>query len=156
MRYDFSPLYRSTVGFDRLFDMLDNAMRFEPGDNWPPYDIAKTGEDAYRITMAVAGFTPDELNITVQPNMLVVTGQKAEAEDGVQHLHRGIAQRSFRRTFELADYVKVTGASLEHGLLTIELAREVPEAMKPRRIEVQTRGSVTQDNVRQIEAEKAA
>ncbi len=137
--YDFSPLFRSSVGFDRIFDLLENATRVQALDNWPPYNIEKAGEDQYRITMAVAGFSPDELNLTTQPNWLVVSGRKQpqQGDDGAQYLHRGIATRSFERRFELADHVKVTGASLVDGLLTIELAREIPEEMKPRRIEVQ-------------------
>jgi molecular chaperone IbpA len=134
--YDFSPLFRSSVGFDHVFDLLENATRVQALDSWPPYDIEKAGEDRYRITMAVAGFSPDELNLTTQPNWLVVSGQK-QGEEGAQYLHRGLATRSFERRFELADHVKVTGASLTNGLLTIELAREIPEEMKPRRIEVQ-------------------
>ena len=134
--YDFSPLFRSSVGFDRVFDLLENAARVHAVDNWPPYNIEKWGEDQYRITMAVAGFAPEELDLTVQPNLLVVTGQNRGDED-VQYLHRGIATRSFERRFELADYVKVMGARLDNGLLTIELAREIPEEMRPRRIEVQ-------------------
>ncbi len=136
MRYDFSPLYRSTIGFDRLFDMLDQAARVEPMTNWPPYNIEKTGEDQYRITMAVAGFSPDEIQAVQQENVLVVTGQKRPEPEGVEVLHRGIANRSFKQTFNLADHVKVTRASLDNGLLTIELMREVPEALKPRRIEI--------------------
>ena len=134
--YDFSPLFRSSVGFDRIFDLLENATRVQAIDNWPPYNIEKADEDQYRITMAVAGFSPDELNLTSQPNWLVVSGQK-QGEESTQYLHRGIATRSFERRFELADHVKVTGASIANGLLTIELVREVPEEMKPRRIEVQ-------------------
>lgn len=133
--YDFSPLYRSSIGFDRVFDMLENASRSPNVDNWPPYDIARTGEDAYRITMAVAGFGQDELSIVHEPNLLVVSGERA-AEDNGEYLHRGIAGRPFERRFELADHVKVTGASLVNGLLTINLQREIPEEMKPRRIEI--------------------
>ncbi len=133
--FDFSPLYRSTVGFDRLFDLLDQAHRVEPM-NWPPYNIEKTGDDQYRITMAVAGFSPDEINLTQQQNALLVSGHRKASDDGSQYLHRGIATRSFKQTFNLADHVKVTGASLDNGLLTVELKREVPEALKPRRIEI--------------------
>ena len=134
--YDFSPLFRSSVGFDRVFDLLENAARVQTLDNWPPYDIERAGEDRYRITMAVAGFAPGELNLTTQPNWLVVSGQK-QGEEGAQYLYRGIATRSLERRFELADHVQVKDARLENGLLTIELVREVPEAMRPRRIEVQ-------------------
>ena len=133
--FDFSPFYRSSIGFDRVFDMLENAARVESIDNWPAYDIAKTGDDSYRIQIAVAGFGQDELDISSQPNLLVVTGEK-KAADGAEYLHRGIAQRAFKRRFELADHVKVNGASLENGLLTIDLMREIPEAMKPRRIAI--------------------
>jgi len=134
--FDFSPLFRSTVGFDRLVDMLDQASRVEPVNNWPPYNIEKTGEDQYRITMAVAGFSPDEIELTQQESTLFVKGQKHPEPEGMQVLHRGIATRTFKQSFDLADYVKVTGASLENGLLTIELQREVPEELKPRRIEI--------------------
>jgi molecular chaperone IbpA len=133
--FDFSPLFRSTVGFDRVFDLLENANRMTTIDNWPPYDIAKIGNDEYRITMAVAGFSQDELSITHEPNMLIVAGQKS-TEDTGQYLHRGIAGRTFQRRFELADHVKVAGANLENGLLTIDLKREIPEEMKPRRIAI--------------------
>ena len=158
--FDFSPLYRSTVGFDRLFDMLDHATRVEPMTNWPPYNIEKAGEDQYRITMAIAGFSPDEIEVTQQANSLVVSGQKKASEEEKHYLHRGIATRSFKQTFNLADHVKVTGANLDNGLLTIELKREVPEALKPRRIEIGTvsgKKAVTQDNKPQrLEGEKAA
>ena len=133
--FDFAPLWRSGVGFDRLFDLLDQAGKWEPADNYPPYDIEKTGEDAYRVTVAVAGFTPDELSITSQPNVLVVTGRKAENQGG-SYLHQGIAGRAFERRFSLAEHVKVTAARLENGLLTIELLRELPEEVKPRRIPI--------------------
>jgi molecular chaperone IbpA len=135
--FDFAPLSRSAIGFDRLFDMLNQAMQFEPADNYPPYNIEKIGDVAYRITLAVAGYSPDELSVTSQPNLLVVFGRKGEAaQDGGQYLYHGIAGRAFERRFNLADYVKVTGAWLENGLLVVDLAREVPEAMKPRRIEI--------------------
>ena len=155
---DLSPLFRSAIGFDRMADLLDRATRFGPSDNWPPYNIEKTGEDHYRITMAVAGFTPEEIDIVAQPGLLTVTGQKAQGgEDGVQYLYRGIATRSFRQTFELADYVEVAEAKLDNGLLVIELVREVPEAMKPRRIEVKTGTALGQDHQpQQIEHAKAA
>ncbi|HZB39163.1 MAG TPA: Hsp20 family protein [Beijerinckiaceae bacterium] len=148
---DFSPLYRSTVGFDRLFDMLDSASRTEASNNWPPYNIERTGEDRYRITMAVAGFAPEEINIVAQGNALLVTGQKKPDEEGVQYLHRGIAARAFKQSFDLADHVKVVGAGLENGLLTIELAREIPEAMKPRRIDIRST-----DGAKTVEHAKAA
>lgn len=159
MRYDFSPLYRSTVGFDRLFDMLDQANRVEPMTNWPPYNIEKLGEDQYRITMAVAGFSPDEIQLVQQENTLVVSGQKHPEPEGVQVLHRGIATRAFKQSFNLADHVKVTSASLENGLLTIELKREVPEALKPRRIEIAAGDGAKaagQGKVHQIDQAKAA
>jgi molecular chaperone IbpA len=145
--YDFSPLFRSTVGFDRMFDLLQHATHGGVDENYPPYDIERTGEDSYRVTLAVAGFKPDDLNVVAQQNMLVVVGERrnrAQADGGEpqrQVLHRGIAGRSFERRFELADHVKVAGADLADGLLTIELKREVPEAMRPRRIEVSSAGS---------------
>jgi molecular chaperone IbpA len=146
--FDFSPFYRSSVGFDRVFDLLDNAARVSSIDNWPPYDITKTGEDTYRIQMAVAGFGEDELSITSQSNLLVVAGEKSGNAEG-EYLHRGIATRAFTRRFELADHVKVTGASLVNGLLTIELRREIPEALKARRIAITT-------SAQQLEQKRAA
>jgi molecular chaperone IbpA len=141
--FDFSPLFRSSVGFDRMFDLLQHATRGGVDGNYPPYDIERTGEDSYRVTLAVAGFKPDDLNVVAQQNMLVVSGDRrhqVEANGGSdqqrQVLHRGIAGRSFERRFELADHVKVVGADLADGLLTIDLKREVPEAMRPRRIEI--------------------
>ena len=133
--FDFSPLYRSSIGFDRVFDMLENASRMPGPDNWPPYDIARWGEDAYRITMAVAGFGPEDLSVVHERNILVVSGERT-GEDNGEYLHRGIAGRPFERRFELADHVKVTGASLVNGLLMIDLQREIPEEMKPRQIEI--------------------
>ncbi len=142
-RLDFTPYRRSTVGFDRLFDLLENAGR-SGGDNYPPFNIERRGEDAYRITLAVAGFKPDELDITAQQNLLVVAGRKApEAQDASQFLHVGIAQRGFERRFELADYVRVDAANLEDGLLLIDLVREVPEAMKPKKIAIAGQKTLT-------------
>jgi len=134
--YDFSPYRRSTVGFDRLFDFLESASRAEQ-DNYPPFDIEKLGDDSYRITLAVAGFKRDEIEIVAHQNMLTITGRRGDdrGKDG-NFLHMGIATRAFERKFELADFVRVTGADLSDGLLRIELAREVPEAMKPRKIDI--------------------
>lgn len=132
---DFSPLHRSSIGFDRVFDLLESAARTPAGDNYPPFDSIKLGEDAYRITMAVAGFTEDELTISAQGNLLVVSGEHKTEPEG-EYLHRGIANRPFSRRFELAEHIQVTGARLANGLLSIELKREVPEAMKPRRIAI--------------------
>jgi molecular chaperone IbpA len=134
--YDFTPYRRSTVGFDRLFDFLEDASRAEQ-DNYPPFDIEKLGEDSYRITLAVAGFKRDEIDIVAHQNMLTISGRRSEerGRDG-NYLHMGIATRAFERRFELADFVQVTGADLADGLLRIELQREVPEAMKPRKIDI--------------------
>ena len=134
---DFSPLYRSVVGFDRFAALLDAAAAAESG-GYPPYNIETVGEDAYRIEMAVAGFKPDELNIEVKENVLTVQGKKAANADSRRFLHRGLAERNFERRFQLADYVVVTDANLQDGLLSISLKREVPEAKKSRRIEVST------------------
>ena len=154
--FDFSPLYRSSIGFDRVFDLLENASRATTTiDNWPPYDIARTGEDDYRITMAVAGFSPDELSMTQEQNMLLVSGQKSGDDTG-EFLHRGIAGRTFQRRFQLADHVKVTGAGLENGLLTIDLKREIPEEMKPRRIEIGSVKANPKAEAKQIQADNPA
>lgn len=138
--YDFSPLYRSAVGFDRLANVLETAARTGEAGGWPPYNIETTGENAYRIEIAVAGFKPDELNLEVKENLLTVTGRKTANDDadGRTYLHRGLAERDFERRFQLADYVIVTKADLVNGLLSIELKRELPEALKPRRIEIGT------------------
>ena len=134
---DYSPLYRSTVGFDRLFSLLDNMTPVDNSQSYPPYNIERTDEDSYRITMAVAGFTDDDISIESKQNTLTITAEKSEqtAEDR-EVLFQGIAARSFERRFQLADHVEVTGASLENGLLHVELVREIPEAMKPRKIAI--------------------
>jgi molecular chaperone IbpA len=137
---DFTPLFRTAIGFDRLANALEMANRVEAG-GYPPYDIEVAGEDRYRITMAVAGFSQDELDIEVKENLLRVAGAKRAEDAERRYLHRGIAQRSFERTFQLADYVRVASAELKDGLLHIGLQREVPEALKPRRIAIQTEGS---------------
>ncbi|TNE41288.1 MAG: Hsp20 family protein [Alphaproteobacteria bacterium] len=134
--FDFSPLYRSTVGFDRLARMLDTAAQVDTGSTYPPYNIERVDDNDYRITMAVAGFSEDELNIEVKENALTVTGAIEKKDEERQFLHRGIAERSFERKFQIADHVKVTGAKLENGLLHIELVREIPEAKKPRQINI--------------------
>lgn len=139
-QFDFTPYRRSTIGFDRLFDMLEASARQASSENYPPFNLERLAEDRYRITLAVAGFKPEEIDITAQQNMLLVTGKKAAETDAQRSafLHLGIANRSFERRFELADFVRVESANLADGLLVIELVREVPEAMKPRRIAVST------------------
>ena len=137
--YDFAPLYRSTVGFDRLASMLDRAMSVDVNTNgYPPYNIEKTDENDYRISVAVAGFSDDELSIEMREGQLVISAKKAEAEttDDVTYLHRGIASRTFEKRFHLADHVRAVGATTENGILHVDLVREVPEALKPRRIEI--------------------
>ncbi|WP_099865451.1 Hsp20 family protein [Pararhizobium haloflavum] len=150
---DFSPLYRSTVGFDRLFTMLDSLAQPDQGQTYPPYNIERTGENAYRITMAVAGFGEDELSIEAREHTLTVKGEKSDenGDDGSEFLYRGIAKRAFERRFQLADHVEVRGASLKNGLLHIDLVREIPEAMKPRRIAIEA----TSGKAKQIEAQNA-
>ena len=137
--FDFSPLFRSTIGFDRLANLLDEGLLTEAG-GYPPYNIEVTDENAYRITMAVAGFSEAEISIVHHENELLVSGERKERDDKTQYLYRGIAARAFERRFQVADYVKVTGARLENGLLQIDLVRELPEALRPRKIEI-TRGS---------------
>jgi molecular chaperone IbpA len=132
---DFSPFYRSSIGFDRIFDMLENTVP-QNGDGWPPYDIVKLAEDSYRIAIAVAGFGEDELTVTLEANLLMVSGSKPAGEDQLQYLHHGLALRPFSRRFELADHVTVTGAQLKDGLLVIDLRKEIPESMKPRQISI--------------------
>ncbi|SLN36527.1 Hsp20 family protein [Roseisalinus antarcticus] len=135
--FDLAPLYRATVGFDQVADLMDRVLTNDPGNQtYPPYNIEKTADDGWRISIAVAGFSGDDLGIEVRQNALLVTGRKAEAEGERKYLYRGIATRAFERRFHLADHVRVTGASHADGMLHIELKREVPEALKPRRIEI--------------------
>jgi molecular chaperone IbpA len=152
---DFSPFYRSSIGFDRVFNLLENAGQPQNGDNWPPYDITKLGEDTYRIVVAVAGFGIEDLSITQESNLLVVNGTRQQAEDA-QYLHHGLALRPFSRRFELADHVTVTAAKLENGLLVIDLKREIPEEMKPRRIAINTDAGKKPTGSKRIEGNFAA
>ena len=138
--FDLAPLYRSTVGFDRIANILEQVSLAEGQASYPPYNIEKTGENAYRITVAVAGFAESELSIEARDGQLIVSGRKAETEDKRSYLHRGIATRAFERRFQLADHVRAQDAVTENGLLHIDLVREVPEALKPRRIEIATKG----------------
>jgi molecular chaperone IbpA len=148
--FDVAPLWRSTVGFDRLFDLIEDSVRLTNGDNYPPYNIERAGEDHYQISMALAGFTPDEVTITAEQNVLTVEGRKAD-KGAHEYLYQGISARPFRRVFNLADYVQVKGASFENGMLEIDLVREVPEAMRPRQIAINA-GSDNQ----QLEHKQAA
>lgn len=150
---DFSPLHRSSIGFERIFSLLE-AAQTQPSDNWPPFDTMRLSEDRYQITMAVAGFKRHEIDISLQENLLVIKGERKNDAEG-EYLHRGIAYRPFVRRFELAEHVQVSDAQLADGLLTISLKRELPEAMKPRRIEIST-DDVVRAKVRQIEQQAAA
>ena len=149
--YDLSPLFRSTIGFDRLGRLLETSLTTD-SVTYPPYNIEKLGENAYRITMAVAGFGPGEIDLTVQDNALTIRGKAGAEPENVQYLHRGIAGRAFERKFQLADHVEVEGARLENGLLHVDLVRRIPEALKPRKIEIGTAPKATQT----IEQKKAA
>jgi molecular chaperone IbpA len=149
--FDFTPLYRSTIGFDRLAQLLDDVAGVE-APAYPPYNIERVGEDEYRITMAVAGFAPADVSIEVKQNALTVTGKKAENGEKGEFLHQGIAARAFERRFQLADFVQVTGAEMADGLLHVSLKREIPEAMKPRTIAIKGAGATT----KVIENKKAA
>lgn len=133
--FDFAPFRRSTVGFDRLFELLENSTSSQSQDNYPPFDLVKLDDNQFRVCLAVAGFTQSEIDITAHQNQLIVSGQK-RADDGATYIHRGIANRSFERRFGLADHITVTGAEMKDGLLSIELTREIPEAMKPRKIDI--------------------
>jgi molecular chaperone IbpA len=148
--YDFSPLWRSTVGFDRLFDLAETAQRAGE-DNYPPYNIERLAEDRYQIMLAVAGFSPDEILVTAEQNVVTIEGNKGERDER-EYIYRGISARPFKRQFNLADYVQVKSAAFDNGLLKIELVREIPEAMKPRRIPIE---GAPASNVQQLEAKAA-
>ncbi len=142
--FDLTPYRRSTVGFDRLFDLIENNARLQQTDNYPPFNIERVSEDRYKVTLAVAGFKPNEIDITAQQNLLQISGRKDDVspEERAKFLHLGIANRNFERRFELADFVRVEDATLEDGLLTVALVREVPDAMKPRKIAINGKGEV--------------
>jgi len=151
--FDFSPLYRATVGFDRVADLMDRVLAADVAQpTYPPYNIEKTDENAYRISIAVAGFAPEELNVELREGALIVAGRKTDEAEAKTYLHRGIATRAFERRFALADHMKVTGASNADGMLHIDLVREVPEALKPRRIEIAGTNTVEAKRVDAVEA----
>ncbi|RIX27280.1 Hsp20 family protein [Sphingomonas edaphi] len=150
--FDFAPFRRSTIGFDRLFDLLENSATGQGGENYPPFDLLKLDDNRYRISLAVAGFRRDEIEITAQQNQLIVTGKKVD-DDKADYIHRGIANRSFERRFGLADHIRVTDADLSDGMLSIELVREIPEAMKPRKIQIG--GSTPATETIESQAERA-
>ena len=149
---DFAPLWRSSIGFDRFFDLVENSARWNADDNYPPYNIERAGENQYAISLAVAGFAPEDLSITAEQNTLTVEGRKT-VKDTESMLYQGISARAFKRTFSLADHVQVKGANIENGLLKIELVREIPEAMKPRQIAI---GKSSGNDNKQIDQKKAA
>ncbi len=154
---DFDPFWRTSIGFDRLLSMMDESLRFEPEDRYPPYDIVRIGEDSYRVTLAVAGFTPEQIGVTQHQNVLTVVGRPSEKTEQTEYLYHGIAGRAFERRFNLADYVEVENASFENGLLHIALVRRVPEAMKPRYIEVGVKKAPAEgESVKTIDHVKAA
>jgi len=153
---NLDPFWRTTVGFDRLFDMMDESLRFEPQDNYPPCNIVRTGEDTYRISLAVAGFKPEQISVTVHQNMLTISARVLEKQDQAEYVYRGIAARPFERRFSLADFVEVKHASFEDGLLQIDLERKVPESMKPRKIEINVGKGRSADNVKSIEHARLA
>jgi molecular chaperone IbpA len=155
MNLNVDPFWRSSIGFDRLLDLMDENLRYQPENNYPPYNILRTGENSYRISLAVAGFRPDQISLTVQQNTLVVAGRETR-KDEQEYLHRGIAARDFERRFSLADFVEVKEASFEDGLLQIDLVRELPEAMKPRRIEIRSGKSLQDSKAKTIEHVRAA
>src|SRR5947207_1913049 len=153
-RFDFSPLFRSTIGFDRLARLVDTATRVDSAaSTYPPYNIEKTGEDAYRLTMAVAGFAREAIDLTVHENTLIVTGKAETQDENGRYLHRGIARRAFERRFSLADHIKVSGASLVNGMLHVDLVHEVPESAKPRKIQI---GSGQPEQPQVVEQKQAA
>lgn len=153
--FDFSPLFRSSIGFDRVFDLLENANKFQAVRNWPPYDGVRTGDDNYRIVIAVPGFTATDLDLLFQPNLLVISGTKVEQSDG-DYLYRGISSETCEHRFQLSEHVKVSSAMLSNGLLSVELAREIPQAMKPRRIAINQQDAIAHTRPAQIESQQAA
>lgn len=154
---DLSPLYRTLIGFDRISNLLDNAARLDAAPGYPPFNIERTSEDGFRIELAVAGFGPEELSVDFKENTLTVAGAKSPAGDKRQFLHRGIAERNFERRFSLADYVRVAEARLENGLLQIDLVRELPEALKPRKIEIGVKNAAkSAPKPKAVEADQAA
>lgn len=156
-RFDFTPYRRSTVGFDRLFDLMEKQARNNAGDNYPPFNIERRGDDEYRITLAVAGFKPGDLDITAQQNLLVVQGKKRDEQaENAEMLHVGIANRGFERRFELADFVRVERADLADGLLVIDLVREIPEAMKPKKIAIGDEGKTLEIVSNEVDKSAAA
>jgi len=155
---NIDPFWRTSVGFDRLFDLMDASLRYEPEDNFPPCNVLRTGDDTYRITLAAAGFKPEQINVTVHQNVLTISGSATDKEDG-QFLYKGIAGRSFERRFNLADFVEVKNASFHDGLLQIELERRVPEELKPRKIQINSdpaQGSISGGKTKTIEHSSAA
>jgi molecular chaperone IbpA len=144
MNLNLDPFWRSSVGFDRILDLMDESLRLQPENSYPPYNILRTGDNSYRVSLAVAGFKPDQISVTVQQNTLVITGRENQKTEH-DYMHRGIAARDFERRFSLADFVEVKEATFEDGLLQIDLVREVPETMKPKRIEIRS-GKALQDN----------
>ena len=155
MNLNFDPFWRSSVGFDRLLELMDESLRYQPENNYPPYNILRTGESSYRISLAVAGFKPDQISITVQQNTLVVAGRENQKTDQ-DYVHRGIAARDFERRLSLADFVEVKDATFEDGLLQIDLARELPEAMKPKRIDIRSGKALQDKQAKTIEHVRAA
>lgn len=153
--FDFSPLFRSSVGFDRVFELLEDASKAQAFRSWPPYDVVRIGDNNYRIVIAVPGFTEADLDLSFQPNLLVVTGTMTEQSNG-DYLHRGISSKTFEHRFQLADHVQVSSAMLLNGLPSVELVREVPEAVKPRRIRIDTQDANANMQPAQIESRQAA
>jgi molecular chaperone IbpA len=154
MNLNLDPFWRSSIGFDRVFNLMDDSLRYQPEDNYPPYNILRTGENTFRISLAVAGFKPDQVAVTVHQNTLIVTGREGQKTE-FDYLHQGIASRAFERRFSLADFVEVKEASFEDGLLQIDLVREVPEAMKPRRIEIRSGNAAANAKSKTIENVRA-
>ena len=156
LNLNVDPFWRMSIGFDRLHELMDESLRSEPEEQYPPYNFVRTGEETYQISLALAGFKPDQITVTPQQGPLLIAGQSDEKQDNGQFLYRGIAGRSFQRRFNLAEYVEVTNASMEDGVLRIELERRVPEPMKPRKIEIGSGNAAPGDKARTIDHSKAA